>query len=296
MAGCGLLVDTSGLTGGSVGAPDGSVVDADASSVDPSDEGGVPKADASGDDASRADGANDAGARLYSTSVLLDHPLLYLPLGEKQGTRIGNATGKSTPLTIGAPVLERPGAIAGDPDTAASFVSAGLDCGDGFDFSSLGFYTLEAWAKVPGDLVAGSPRYIVRMGDNLPDGGSPMNAVGLYFAVIGASTPDAIHNRRADGLALSTDSVASADGAFHHFVAVFNGTQLLLYVDGNLFGSDADDRPLGAVSGHLYVGTRGPSNGFLNSELDEVAVYDYPLSSERIIAHYDIGAGKRTTP
>ena len=123
-----------------------------------------------------------------------------------------------------------------------------------------------------------------------------MNAVGLYFAVIGASTPDAIHNRRADGLALSTDSVASADGAFHHFVAVFNGTQLLLYVDGNLFGSDADDRPLGAVSGHLYVGTRGPSNGFLNSELDEVAVYDYPLSSERIIAHYDIGAGKRTTP
>lgn len=299
-AACGLLVDTSGLTGGggdAATAGDVTTSEEAGSGSDAEVDGGR-AGDATSDGAGAIDAAGDTGdvdaGRLYARSVMLDRPVLYLPLGEAPGNAIADVVGPTTPTVIGTPVLGRPGAIAGDPDTAASFPSAGLDCDHVLDVSSLGFYTIEAWVKVPADIVTGSPRYLARQGDNLADGGPPTDGVGVYFTQ--TSITNAIHSRRAAGVSLTTDTPASTDGKFHHFVAVFNGTQILLYADGNLFGVDADDRVLGAVNGHLFIATRDATSGFLNGEIDEVAVYASALTTERIKAHYDIGVGTRTTP
>lgn len=87
------------------------------------------------------------------------------------------------------------------------------------------------------------------------------------------------------------------DGKWHHVVCVINNpsaNDVAIYVDGTaatLNGIrqmsptifDNFDRPF-IVGGRNL---RGTINNFSDINLDEVAIYDYPLSGERVLAHYE---------
>ncbi len=296
--GCSLLVDTSGLTG-SEGPKDGALPDGG--------DGGEMAADATlggdggglldGPDGSSSDGPPtppDTGPsqRPYAAAVLSDRPVLYLPLGEPAGsTSVADVTGNAHPKLIGRPTFGRPGAIAGDPDTAAAFDQSGIDCGSVLDFSGRQPFTLELWARVPSDVAVGEPRFLLRKGDVLSDGGQPLDAYGLYFSLNAPGIVDSVFSRRAGGLPTVAFPPISVDASFHHIVGVFNGTQLLLYRDTFQVGFYGDTDLAGSIAGSFYVALRDPTNGFARTEIDEVAVYDSALPQSRIQAHHDIGVG-----
>jgi hypothetical protein len=290
VCGCSLLVDLGALTGdGAQGAGGDGAGGNDGGDVLTGD-GAVGGPDGSTADAFAVDGG--PSARRYAAAVLADNPVLYLPLGEPAGsTGVKDATSKVKPTLIGTPQFGRPGAIAGDPDTAVAFGQNGIDCGPVFNFSGRQIFTIEMWARIPNDIVAGESRYLVRKGDVLADGGSPADAYSLFLSTPGVGF-NTVFARRSAGLTRSTNPEIVPDTAFHHLVAIFTGTYLLLYRDGNVYGSDVDSNIAGDIAGSFYIALRDPSGGFARTEIDELAVYDVELPEARIKAHYDIGVGK----
>jgi hypothetical protein len=76
---------------------------------------------------------------------------------------------------------------------------------------------------------------------------------------------------------------------WQHVVAVKEGGELRLYVDGQLMQSAHDELPtpkgLHMVIGQLYTET---VERFFIGQLDEVAIYGRALSSEEVAAHHDL--------
>ena len=289
-AGCGFLVDASGLAGGDEGlAPlrdagssldDGSALGAD---------GEAPRADAAPNDAPDAAPIPDVrvpSPRRYAAAVLSDQPALYLPFGESPGaTSVTDLTGRLQPTLIGTPQFGRPGAIVGDTDTAVLFEKNGVACGPVFNFTGLQTYSIELWVRIPDDILVGDPRYLVRKGDALPDGGAPTDVFSVFLSTPGTGV-NAVFARRAGALSRTTDLVfATPVTGFQHVVAVFTGAQLLMYKNGLLLGVDADSNLGGSIAGSFYIGLRDATSGFARTEIDEIAVYDPVLPAARIKAH-----------
>lgn len=85
------------------------------------------------------------------------------------------------------------------------------------------------------------------------------------------------------------DSSISADvDARHHLVGVTDGATHKIYLDGVLQGSVSWGNAIVDGNDPLYIGGF-PGVSLLSGIIDEVAVYDHALSSEQILAHYNIG-------
>jgi hypothetical protein len=80
-------------------------------------------------------------------------------------------------------------------------------------------------------------------------------------------------------------------GTTYYIVGVSDGAGTgYLYVNGSLVSSGpyASVEPYRNVA-HIAIASDGSSR--FNGVIDEVAVYNYALSSERISVHYEVGTG-----
>ena len=81
--------------------------------------------------------------------------------------------------------------------------------------------------------------------------------------------------------------------AWHHLAAVGNGTDLRVYVDGDLVGTGGN--PTGNYGSSAYPfnigggGIWGSSGDWFNGWIDEVAFYDQALSAGELQQHYLLG-------
>jgi hypothetical protein len=82
---------------------------------------------------------------------------------------------------------------------------------------------------------------------------------------------------------------ALSDGALHHVVGTYDRTTSKLYVDGALVASVAYTAPLATGNGHVFIGKLGNNVYPLGGNLQEIALYDFALTSGRVTAHYDAG-------
>ncbi|MBK6696622.1 MAG: hypothetical protein IPG50_31195 [Myxococcales bacterium] len=267
-----VLVDASGLAGGDEGlAPlrdagssldDGSALGAD---------GEAPRADAAPNDAPDAAPIPDVrvpSPRRYAAAVLSDQPALYLPFGESPGaTSVTDLTGRLQPTLIGTPQFG-PWRHAGTPTAVPEKTALG-------PLQLHGAETLIERVRIPDDILVGDPRYLVRKGDALPDGGAPTDVFSVFLSTPGTGV-NAVFARRAGALSRTTDLVfATPVTGFQHVVAVFTGAQLLMYKNGLLLGVDADSNLGGGIAGSFYIGLRDATSGFARTEIDEIAVYDH---------------------
>lgn len=78
------------------------------------------------------------------------------------------------------------------------------------------------------------------------------------------------------------------DGAWHHAVATWDGTNCRIYADGVLKGTAAATAPTAPASGNTRIG-RSSDQGFLDNNLCEVAAYNVTLTLSQIISHYRAG-------
>jgi hypothetical protein len=271
---CSLLVDTSDL-GGEASA------DAATNTVD------APAArDASSDASVDASVDADAGSR-YVEAVLQDKPVAYFRLG---GTALDSAARDETTQTsgqqAGSAFSGAPGALFGDTNTAVRFDDGFFRFGDVHDFTGKVAFSIEAWIEpttAPVDYwtIVGKAEVVDA-------------AIGSWGWVLGVTQSSGlgVYVARSDGV--TSDFLQSAVvppvGVFTHVVAVFDGLNQRIYIDGVLKNTFGRDVSLPNTPAELRIGRGfGSANGFRGA-IDEVALYDSVLSPSRIAVHHAIGS------
>ena len=225
----------------------------------------------------------------YAQVVLADDPVAYYRLDETSGTTARDFSGHGNDGTyIGGVHPGTAGAIANDPDTAASFDGATgyVDCGNNFAFAGSQPLSLEAWVRSESMTGYGG---VFSREDTA--GGPPSEG---YLAFV--SPNDGIYGfQRLDGNNLTSVTSTSVASASHydHVVATYDGNTMTLYVDGTAQGNLAAMFPIAGATHDFVIGAEvGGAEDFFDGALDEVAVYDHVLSPTRVTAHYLAGMGQ----
>src|SRR5262249_6792132 len=100
------------------------------------------------------------------------------------------------------------------------------------------------------------------------------------------------------------DANVGPDGTWQHVVGVYDDANSIIniYVNGQLAGTGTP-RPLGVRSssdpvsiGAKRLGNDPSYDGFFTGTIDEVAVYHYALTADRVLAHYAAAYGPSLPP
>jgi subtilisin-like proprotein convertase family protein len=218
----------------------------------------------------------------YATSAAADAPAGYWRFAEPSGTTLIDSSGHANNGTyLGGVTLNQPGALAGNPNTAASYDgvndtsripdSASLDVGHEF--------TVEGWVKRSSTTKS---MELMNKGGN-----------GFQLVVMNAGSGNKVFLRKANVTTLAQSTVGVlADGRYHHIAATINGpgSSARIYVDG---ADVTDGVPAGAaqvIQDTSFLLTFGIAAA-TETKFDEFALYDAVLSPARIAAHYAAGVG-----
>ncbi|WP_342748642.1 LamG-like jellyroll fold domain-containing protein, partial [Nonomuraea indica] len=220
----------------------------------------------------------------YRSRVLDADPFAYWRLGEKSGTVAADQTPAERHATYQSVTLNEPGALTGNPDTAAKFASGSALKLPTNIIPHLGDQlSLELWFKTSASGV------LAASGAQQTNGAAhgPMLYVGTDGRLRGS-------------LGTVNNPITSAgpvnDGAWHHAVLTVSGTDQALYLDGQrvgtLSGSVSAWRQLASVGNGVTDPAVSPAvpatkQAFpLQGAIDEVAVYGQPLTETEIADHY----------
>jgi hypothetical protein len=225
----------------------------------------------------------------YAQVVLADDPIAYWRLDESSGVVARDSSGHGNDATyIGGVQLGTPGAIANDPDTAATFDGATgyLDAGDNFAFPETQAFSVEAWVR---SLSMQGYGGIFSREDT--SGGPPSEG---YLGFV--SPGDGVYGfQRLDGNNLTSVNSTLPASASHydHVVATYDGNVMTLYVNGVAESSQPAAFSIAGATHHFVVAAEvGGAEDFFDGALDDVAVYEHALSANRVTAHYLSGTGQ----
>jgi hypothetical protein len=218
----------------------------------------------------------------YSDLIVAETGLAsYWRLGESSGTTATAAFGATNGTYSGTGVTYgQPGLLPSDPSaTSVLFddtVPGSCSFGDVYDFSNTANYTVEVWVK-PDGLEADS--YIWTKGGEATGGWLLQNADPVLVT------------RR-------VDSGGVDDGAFitsglsadvHHVVFTYDGTTLLLYVDGVQVDDVGSTRNLPNSTDQLRLGVASGGGSGFDGWFQDAAIYTAALDAATVLAHYTAG-------
>jgi hypothetical protein len=226
----------------------------------------------------------------YSETVRQDDPVAYWRLGESSGEVADDEIGANDGAYLNGVTLGRPGAVLGDANTAAGFTTANQTKVDvpWSDVLNPAAFTFECWARVTGG--SGAYRSPVTSRADFPQRGYIFYATPTDVWQFWIGSGDAGWTT-VSGPAVRPDT-------YTHLVGVYDGTNMLFYVDGVLAAQTTaalapnDANPLRIGGG----ATEGEGDFFFEGDVDEVAVYDTALPEERVLAHYVAGFPSTTPP
>lgn len=274
-AGCSLLVDTSGLSGGP-SRPDVTEAGARSEPSVVSDAGG-----SVGD----GEGATPDGAASsrYVAAVLADGPIMYWRLGDRTGAGVAEPVrGPAAAYSATGVHCGGAGAIAGDPDTACSFDGAAgrLNLATTLPTNAV---SLELWARPR--TVDGQVRFLASYSSAATQG----DGLQLYFR-----DQFTIFSRTSgNATAYANTTAGPSVGSFQHFVATFDDATVRLYIDGVERASGTGAGTIAVDNGALAFADSAVSQFFkFDGDLDEIAVYDKALPAARVSAHFAVGIGR----
>jgi hypothetical protein len=185
------------------------------------------------------------------------------------------------------------GAILGDVDKAVSINGAvGQQVVVPFapEANPNGPFTVEVWAQ-PADTGAGARAVAIAM----VNGQNPGNAddrSGWCLRQSGVDWQMLLGYDYSDGATYYGTTLTAASsvtaGVWQHLVAVYDGSTISLYINGNLAASAALTFPMLPNTGApIILGDRGYTGWDFNGLVDEFAVYPTALSAAVVKAHYD---------
>jgi hypothetical protein len=231
--------------------------------------------DARTEDSASVDSPTQASA--YRGAVLADGPLAYWRLDEGPGaTLCRDETGHGNDaMVVGGVVLGVAGALRNESKGAAHFdgAAAALDAGDKFDFAARAPFSFEAWIKP--DVIDQAFRFVL---SKMAYDASLNPYDGTYLFVSAGATQLGFEQWAGGGNPLALAAGAQA-GSWSHVVATFDGTNATLFVDGALASTMPSTQAVVPNLVHFKWGDT------FAGVLDELAVYDHPLSQQRVQVH-----------
>ncbi len=234
-----------------------------------------------------------ASASAYSDEVSGTSGLVsYWRLNETSGSTFVDSEGLNDATISGGLTLGVTGALATDSDPAASFDGTNDYASAPLDLSGTNQATVEFWLKW--DAFSGNDDLALEHTPNFNsvDGGilvDPNSSEEGKFAV----------TIRLGGQYNNVSFTRPSAGVWHHYAFVLDGTaagasRITPYVDGAPVSYTKLSSGAGTgtfADSTLYFMSRGGASLFGSGDLDELAVYDAPLSSTTIADHYEAGAG-----
>lgn len=224
----------------------------------------------------------------YKSVVLADSPVAYYRLGENSGTTAADETGNHDGTYVGTVTLGADALIT-DEDTAVGF--NGSDSYISTDWSGIlsGPFTIEFWVKT----IDTDPdtHGIVSWGDSTSDGSKAHCRINSdnTNGVVGAA-------RFEVGGGYYIGSIMIADDLPHHVVVVSDGADVdntAVYIDGEIDSASGVNPQAMSINAGADVAigrrTQISDNEYFSGVLDEIAIYSYALSAERVAAHYNQG-------
>jgi hypothetical protein len=264
----------------------------------PSVDGGfLSEATRDAHDARRMDaGANDAdaGRSAYARLVLMDQPLGFYELNDKEDSGIAIDTSHGHNAIAHNVKFGVPGQVG----TAAYFsagASASIVAGALYGFAADSPFSIEAWVKQP-IVSAGNYVYILARRTVNPRQGydfwvAPAPDAGLLTASFELDLPDASTAKLNTIVDFSIDASAVS---YVHLVGTYGnsggGLIAQIYRNGerSFEVNNASTSP--EVDASFIIGA-GPEGGEFNltGYLDEIAIYDHVLDGGTIQQHYQAG-------
>lgn len=209
----------------------------------------------------------------YRELVVSASPTSYWPLDERRGTTAEDTMHADNGTFTSSVQLGIPGALPGSRAIRLDGKTAKVELGRIPSVSSV-----ELWLKIRATMRF-QPAFSNR---------DEQHPAYIYFGTAQGLThlfDYGYHILRAD----------VADGRWHHLVYTYDSTTSTgrVYVDGKLQGFAIWPRVDGAAVASL--GYDAVIDKFFKGQLDEVAVYPYPLSAEQVRSHY-LATGRKIAP
>jgi hypothetical protein len=247
----------------------------------------------------KTDATHDAGSR-YAAAVLADHPIAYWRLGEPPSSTVAldESGGAHSGLYTASTKAGVPGLLTDDPNTAAQFngVNSAVNLGSmsDFDFSGRTAFSLEAWIKPASNIDTASsyPRIFDR------ESGNGTLTWGYGFWLVNLTPSFARFDQSGDAEVsegVTAQSFPATVGGVSYVVATYDGTTDSIYVDGVLANTNPDTLSISSYANTAFIGGEvGTTVSYypFGGTIDEVAVYNFALSGQQVMAHYEAGTAQ----
>ncbi len=213
----------------------------------------------------------------YDQAVLDRNPIGYWRLNESSGTTAADSSTSNNDGTyVGTPTLGATGLLVGDSDKAVAFDTAGEkvnvsphpDISNGFTISMLA-----SWD-----------------GSNPTEGGRVASSTIFKFSRLGSGEWQIQVRRSSWPWAGVTSDDQMIAGQTYHLAATWDGSTLLLYVDGVKQMETEAVSDLWSIPGSFDISHSNSSLDF-SGTVDEVAFFDYALGLSDIQALYNASLG-----
>jgi hypothetical protein len=222
----------------------------------------------------------------YSSVVLADTPVLYCPMDEASGNLLDRTANANDATFAGTHGVTGPdGGATAVALTAGSFVpvrwaSTTLDPAQ----PTLSLEIMVKTTAVPSGGLGGMMLFgKSNLGGNIAD--------VVHVSLISTGQSYAFVRNAANVAAAANGSVIN-DGAWHHCVLTYDGSNVRSYVDGLLVGVAAATGSLHTATTDITAGAYdADANGGgapyrLTGSLAHAAAYQYALTSAQVLAHY----------
>lgn len=231
----------------------------------------------------------------YAESVLADAPIGYWRLGETSGTTATDASGNHRDATYsGAIGLGRSGSLEQDADTATAFDGSTARLAIPYTPPKNNF-TIEAWVQtslthqIDSESTSGTQgtsgqRFLFE-----PDYRGSEGGAGLSVGTNGIS----VYEHGSTYLPATAVYSGNVGSGFVHVVVTYTNKQPRIYLNGTLvrtglISPKANVWAPTALALHSY--------GRFAGTVDEVAIYDKPLTPDQILHHYQRGTSGPPLP
>ena len=227
------------------------------------------------DDGDAGGGGADAALEGYAAAVMADEPILYLRLDETGGDLAMDSSGNERHGTYQVGTThDADGAVGGA--VHCDGVSGRVTVPDDAAVRLNGDWTIEMWVKLD-EIVGAYPGVVSK-------GGADELDTGFIVYYVDESRVLTLKRAGHDGIAIWSEPLSTVD--FRHYVVAYDHTASTVtwYVDGTEAEVSPDQAwPENDDPALLSFG-RGDEYG--KQWLDEIALYDERLSSERVAAHF----------